>query len=137
LSAFGIGVPSLWVDGGKKLSLEGNMQVTERDTNGAPVQRQITKVGVLMKTLKEAVADFNTCKSEKAIKNPFGSKLGSRASSNSILHVFEKDQAANIISNMRKAVGAVQRAEQGGKRQRDEQDEEADERRKRVALFDV
>jgi hypothetical protein len=138
LSAFGIECPSFVVPGGKKMSLEDSFKVKDRGADGNVTQREVHKISVALVSFKKAVDDFELVKKEKVVFNPFGNQLGSRSSTDKMTKSFEKDSADQIITALRSAVGAVQKAESAGKRKdREGEDGDDEERAKRNKFFDV
>jgi len=107
LSAFGSGVPTFLVANGKKMSLEGNFFVRERDTSGHNlVNRDVHKIACTLAPLRVAYQDFLKMKDMKAVLNPFGAQIGNSNANKAITRAFEKESAADIIAALRKAVGA-------------------------------
>jgi hypothetical protein len=107
LSAFGANVPTFMVANGKKMSLEGSFHVRERDARGANlVNRDVKKIACVLTTLPLAYADFLKMKDTKSVLNPFGSQIGRSNANTAIARSFEDESAQNIITALRKAVGA-------------------------------
>jgi hypothetical protein len=142
LSAFGMDVPTFIVPGGKKMSLEGNFTVPDRDAKGDATVKDVHKIAVAFTDLKQAFIDFNTVKASKEIQNPFGNKglSNSNAYTNTgLLSRFEKDHAQDILVALREAVGAKPptAGTAAGKRARETDNNAMDRKAKKSKLFDV
>jgi hypothetical protein len=136
LSSFGMECPSFLVTGGKSMELEKRFSVREQDGNKVWSDRDITKLGVIFVGWKKACTDFDTVRERKHILNPYGSQIASRVSTQTTIRTYEKESAFAILAALRSAVGAVQRAEGGGKRQRDVDDEDVRQAKKGAKIFD-
>lgn len=107
LSSFGAAVPSFYVPNGKKMSLEGNFFVRERNPGNNNLEdREVHKIACVTVPLKQAYADFLKMKDSKAILNPYGAQIGKSNANTAITRSFEKESASEIVVSLRKAVGA-------------------------------
>jgi hypothetical protein len=134
-SAFGVLAPSFLVPGGKSMNLASSFEVREKNTQGEKEVRTVTKIGIIQKSLDQAVADLDSVKMNRIIHNPHGSQVMNRVSSDSIIRSFEKDQASKVIGILRvfAGVSAVNTAPSMSKRKRND-DEETGNASKRARL---
>lgn len=105
LSAFGAHAPSFRVPGGKQMSLEGSFSVTERNTSGGRIARDVKKIGCILVPFEKAKTDYDQVVSTKSILNPFGNQLGNRMSAQTILRTYEGPSAQDIITALRSVAG--------------------------------
>jgi hypothetical protein len=107
-------------------------------SQGEKEVRTVTKIGIIQKSLDQAVVDLDSVKMNRIIHNPHGSQVMNRVSSDSIIRSFEKDQASKVIGILRvfAGVSAVNTAPSVSKRKRDDDEETANaSKRARLAEF--
>jgi hypothetical protein len=123
-SCFGPLAPSFLVPGGKTMSLASTFEIRDKNTKGEKEVRHITKIGIIMKTLDQAISDLSSMKTSRTIQNPHGSAVVARVSSDSIIRSFEKDAASEVIGALRSYAGVsvVNEAGTSTKRKRDMDD---------------
>lgn len=120
------------------MNLASSFEVREKNAQGEKEVRTVTKIGIIQKSLDQAVADLDSVKMNRIIHNPHGSQVMNRVSSDSIIRSFEKDQASKVIGILRvfAGVSAVNTAPSVSKRKRDDDEETANaSKRARLAEF--
>lgn len=123
-SSFGPLAPSFLVPGGKGMMLSSNFIVKVK--KGKEVEdKTVTKVGIILKSLTQAIQDINTVRETRKIDNPHGTAVMGRVSSDSIIRSFEADAASQVLGALRTYCGiSVVNAVEGVlKRKRDGDDE--------------
>jgi hypothetical protein len=124
-SAFGKLAPSFLCPGGKMMSLEESFEIQRRLPSGAMEPQVVTKIGVIVKPLGNAITDLASMHENHMIQNPHGSAVMSRVSSDSLVKSFEKVGAQNVISALRGfcGIGAVASSSHDNPRKRKADDD--------------
>lgn len=132
LSAFGNTAPSFLVPGGKRMELSSSFAVNVKKGGGVTETKSVSKIAAYLVDLPRAVEDWKKMMDDGAILNPFGNAV-TRASTTSIVKVYERDAATMILSSLRSFCGVV--LEDGGRGKRKAADDNAGPS-KRSKMFD-
>lgn len=134
-SSFGETAPSFRVATGKTMNISGKMAVTYRTKGGEQKTRDVTKLGLQVVDLAQALIHLDQVFETKEIMNPFGNAQV-RVSDSSLYKTFEKESATKIITALRGALGVKTVTDPGVGKKRRNDDEEGSSTGKKRKIMD-